>query len=130
MQEDAKRPAHESQTAIDNESKEPHQEAIPWKAHHKYVLCEARRYPRQPYAIGRTAHDSVKDDDVGGRNSLGLLENIRHTECAPVLEALLLCEFPGVRLVGGDELDDLPSICACPDTENRKRRRARLSQDV
>jgi hypothetical protein len=69
---------------------------------------EAGRHAGQPDAVRRAAHDAVQDDNVGRRNGARLLENVSHTERASSLEAFL----PRVRLIGGDELDNLSLACA------------------
>jgi hypothetical protein len=74
--------------------------------------AKAGRHAGQPDPVRRAAHDAVQDDNVGRRNSVRLLENVSHTERASSLEALLPRKLPRVRLIGGDELDNLSLACA------------------
>jgi hypothetical protein len=113
MQEGAKRPAHERLNGIHQTHAHPHKETVAREAQKERTLCETGRNASQPDAFRRAADHAVQDDDVCALNRCRLVENIRHTKRASALEAFLPCELPRVRLIGGDELDDLSTVGAC-----------------
>ena len=63
-------------------------------------------------AIGRTAHHAVEDDNMSRRNRLGVLQNICHSKRAAALDPLFSCKLQCIRLVSGNQFDDLSVICA------------------
>src|SRR5262245_57912738 len=80
-------------------------------AHEKRAASEAGSQARQPHAVRRTANDAIEDDDVGGRSGVRSIEHVCDAERTTTVDARIASELPRVRLVGGDELDDLSFGC-------------------
>ena len=62
--------------------------------------------------VWRTAHHAVEDDNVSGRNRLGVLQNICHSKRAAALDPHFSCKLQCIRLVSRNQFDDLSVICA------------------
>ncbi len=110
MDEDAKRAPHQPHGPVHEPQTAPHQEPVARKAQNERVPGKSRCDTRQPYAIRGAADDAVQDDDVGGLDPVRALEHILDAKRRAALEPFLPCKLERVRLVGGDELDDLAGV--------------------
>src|SRR4030095_9577511 len=112
MQKDAKRPLHDPQDEIQHATTDSYQHLVTWIAEKEHAIGEASRHSGAAHAVGRTAHDTIEDDDVSMRNGFGTLENVHDTKRAPIFNAFVSGELLSVRFVCRHQFDDLSAIRA------------------
>ena len=64
------------------------------------------------HAVRRAAHDAIEDDDVSVKDRLGVIQDVRDAERTAIVHAFFTRELARVRLVSGEQLDDLTRVGA------------------